>query len=319
MKTLSVKQVAEYLGINPRTVLKRLSNGQLKGTRRTNKFGVEEWWVYPNKEIRQALESSGQTDLLSGEDVISDAEVVDSYTENFSPEEAENNESFDASPQDVRSTTQSAADELWNNIIGKFVTELKERDQLIGEMRVEMAEKDRQLRLLPDLQKQAEKERQEAEMKSLEAEALKKQISALQDEVEQRIPREVEKQLQDEKAAKESELANIKTELERERQLKQEEIKMLEERLASVDEYKKLAQEAQARLDELQRKIEERNAAQEAEKTAALEELKRLQEEKRSESTAIREELAALSKKLEKSEGSWWKKLFNWGMGQGET
>lgn len=315
MKTLSVKQVAEYLGINPRTVLKRLSNGQLKGTRRTNKFGVEEWWVYPNKEIRQALESSGQTDLLSGDDVISDAEVIESYSDGFEPEDRHNDESFDASPNDLRSTSKTAADELWNNIIGKFLTELKERDQLIGEMRVEMAEKDRQLRLLPDLQKQAEKERQEAELKSLEAEALKKQISALQDEVEQRIPREVEKQLQDEKAAKESELASIKTELERERQLKQEEIKMLEERLASIDEYKKIAQDAQTRLDELQKKIEEHNASQEAEKTAALEELKRLQEEKLSESAAIREEVAALTRKLEKSESSWWRKLLRWGMG----
>src|SRR5271166_1442517 len=78
MKTLSVKQVADVLGVSPRAVLKRLSNGQLKGTRRTNKYGVEEWWVYPNKEIRASLEASGRIDILGCNEPLSDAEIVES-------------------------------------------------------------------------------------------------------------------------------------------------------------------------------------------------------------------------------------------------
>lgn len=64
MKTLSVKQVADVLGVSSRAILKRLTNGQLKGTRRTNKYGVEEWWIYPNKEITEALRRTGSA-LLS--------------------------------------------------------------------------------------------------------------------------------------------------------------------------------------------------------------------------------------------------------------
>lgn len=233
MKTLSVKQVAECLGVSSRAVLKRLSNGQLKGTRRKNKYGVEEWWIYPNKEIRESLESAGKTDLLSSADSISDAEVIEAFQEDFSPDEPEE---FDASPNNVRATTAAAAEELWNNIISKFLGELKERDQLIGEMRNEIGEKDRQLRLLPDLQKQAESERLAAENKALEIEALKKQISAMEEkqgetiEQERRIAEEAKLKAADSsKQAEElaAEMALIKSQ-------KEAETKAIQEQLAAL-------------------------------------------------------------------------------------
>lgn len=319
MKTLSVKQVAECLGVSPRAVLKRLSNDQLKGTRRPNKFGVEEWWIYPNKEIRAALEAAGKTDILIGEEGSSDtdAEIVEAYTEDFSPEQtAADNEQADMSaarPGSAKDAANGVAEELWNNIIGKFVVQLQERDQLIGEMRGEIAEKDRQLKLLPDLQKRAETERKEAELRALESEALKKQISALQEQVEHSIPQEVEKQLQEEKAAKEIELVALQSALEMERADKEAELSKLRVQLEIIEEYKKSAEEAKARLDELQKAVEERNQKDDSEKAAALEEVRRLQEEKANETAAIRDELAALSKKLEKPEQiSFWKRWFSW-------
>jgi chromosome segregation ATPase len=318
MKTLSVKQVAECLGVSPRAVIKRLNNQQLKGTRRPNKFGVEEWWVYPNKEIRSALEAAGKSDILSGEELASDAEIVDVFTENFSPDqdESDNDQSdiSDQTTEDMKGAANGVAEELWNNIIGKFVGQLQERDQLIGEMRSEIAEKDRQLKLLPDLQKAAEKERQEAQLRALESEALKKQISALQEQVEHRIPADVEKQLREEKEAKEAELASLQVELEKERKDKEKELSAVQAQLAAIEEYKKIAEESKARLDQLQKTLEEQTQRQEAEKAAALEEVKRLQEEKSNETAAIREELAALSKKLEKpQQTSWLRKWFSWG------
>jgi hypothetical protein len=331
MKTLSVKQVADVLGVSPRAILKRLSNGQLKGTRRTNKYGVEEWWVYPNKDIRSSLEASGRMDILGSNESLSDVEVVEVDAQNFSPgndvidEETKEVSSSEMNPGawvgDARGSTSGVADELWNNIIRRFLGELKERDQLIGEMRSELADKDRQLKLLPDLEKKAieaeserkkgeelrlraeaeseraEAERKNAEIKALEVEALKRQISALQE-----IPA-VEKQLNEEKEAKERELQKLRSELEQARQSKEDEIKSLEEKLSSVEEYKCLAEKAQRKVDELQKSVEVREAT-------SAEELKRLQEEKDMQTLAIKEELAALSQKIEKSQKSWWKKFF---------
>lgn len=316
MKTLSVKQVADCLGVSPRAVIKRLNNEQLKGTRRTNKFGVEEWWVYPNKEIRAALESSGKSDILV-EDGDTDAEVVvEAYAENFSPDQddRDGDEEQGASQPVLESLRGSAiAEELWNNIIGRFVGQLQERDQLIGEMRSEISEKDRQLKLLPDLEKQAEKERKEAELRALESEALKKQIFALQEQIDKRISPEMEKQLKDEKVAKELELASLQCEMAKEREQREVEVSALRTQLAAIDEYKKLAEEAKARLDTLQQMIEQRERREDSEKAAALEEVKRLQEEKAQETAAIREQLAALSKKVEKPEQiSFWKRWFSW-------
>ena len=55
MRTISVREAAEALGVSPRTIQYKLQNGNLKGTRQKNQFGVEEWRVWPNKEIAEAV------------------------------------------------------------------------------------------------------------------------------------------------------------------------------------------------------------------------------------------------------------------------
>ncbi|MFX6786293.1 hypothetical protein ABTH22_19860, partial [Acinetobacter baumannii] len=74
------------------------------------------------------------------------------------------------------------------------------------------------------------------------------------------------------------------------------EVGALKDRLADLDEYKKASAEAQHKLDELQRALEERNAAERV---------------KASETTVIREELSALASRLQKAQTPWWKKIFS--------
>lgn len=209
MKTLSVKQVSEVLGVSTRAILKRLDKKQLKGTRRLNKFGVEEWWIYPTAEIKAALEKAGRIDVLGPTESYSNADIIDVESELTAPDE---DEAFGepTNPggwtEEARGATEDVAEGVWNNIISRFLGELKERDQLIGEMRSELAEKDRQLKLLPDFQKQAEDERKAAELKELEAEALRKQIAAIESvkeeaEASYRAAEEEVRRLKDEKEA----------------------------------------------------------------------------------------------------------------------
>lgn len=212
MKTLSVKQVSEVLGVSTRAILKRLDKKQLKGTRRLNKFGVEEWWIYPTAEIKAALEKAGRIDVLGPQGSYADADIIEVESELTAPDddEAVYEDSQTPDPgawtEEARSATGDVAEGVWNNIIGRFLGELKERDQLIGEMRSELAEKERQLKLLPDFQKRAEDERKASELKELEAEALRKQIAAIESVKEQakascRAAEEEVQRLKDEKEA----------------------------------------------------------------------------------------------------------------------
>jgi hypothetical protein len=299
MKTLSVKQVAEVLGVGTRAIIKRLDKKQLKGTRRVNKYGTEEWWIYPNNEIKAALEKAGRIDILGPRDTYSDADIIDLDEELIAPDEDEPGEDVaetvslnpGAWTNEARDSTLDVADGVWNNIIGRFLGELKERDQLIGEMRGELADKDRQLRLLPDFQKEAEIRRQDAESQELKAIALAKQIQAMQD-------------LAQSKALEVERLTKLETEImpSLERQLEQERVQKEKDgaeataRLSALESDKREVEEAKAKLEEsLQKEID------------------RLKEEKGEQAKAIQSQFEILNQKLEKLEKpqqSWWKKFF---------
>lgn len=301
MKTLSVKQVADVLGVSPRAVLKRLNNGQLKGTRRTNKYGVEEWWVYPNKEIRGSLEASGRSDLL-GNDIPADAEIVDAEAESFAPPDDEDIEEPREESADWRSAEVARLEIIAEKLMKPLAERIEAQAMALAEKDRIIEEQSRQLKLLPDFQKKAEEERKEAELKSLEVEALNKQIAALQEQIETKVAPEVEERLEAEKAAKEEELVRLKSELEEERVKKQTELAELQEKLNAFEEYRKLAEDAQRKVDELQQIVEERSRNEELSRTA--------QEEKEAETAAIKEQLQQLSQQLEKVQRPWWKKFF---------
>ncbi len=219
VRNLSVKEVADVLGISARAVLKRLNNDQLRGTRRSNKFGVEEWSVYPNKEIRAALEAAGKIDIF-------EAEYVTATETESVPVDADETDSDEVSDErsrgwyiEEREKVRIIAEEMVRPLslrIEQQAVALNEKDRIIEE-------KDRQLKLLPDFEKQAEKERKAAELKALEAEALKKQIAAL----------EIEKQEAD--AAKER-AAELEKALEQLKAEKAEKEQAVEQKLAAVQQ-----------------------------------------------------------------------------------
>ncbi|MDQ5933287.1 MAG: hypothetical protein WC028_27860 [Candidatus Obscuribacterales bacterium] len=330
MKTIPVKEVAEALGISPRGVLYRREKGHLKGVLVKNDRGVDEYRIYPTKEIIEGLRRLGSP-LVASSEAVADFEVVD---QTVVPDEDKVLDSTFGEDDivDVTTTSQkrewtadneqtatAVADHLWNGIIKRFTEKLEEKDQAIGELRANLAEKERQLLLLPDqeaikrlaeeeankvadierkkaeIERQraederlrAEQERKHAEAKELEAEALKKQILALQ----AKAAPELERQLDAEKEAKQRELALLQSLLEDTRKAKEQEVKALEERLADIEMHKKSAAESQQKFDELQKALAERSLA----------ENKKASEE----TAAIREELAALSQKL--SQKRWWK------------
>lgn len=281
MRTLSVKEVAGVLGLTKRAVMYRLENGKLKGTRVTNSYGQEEWRVYPNKEIMQAVETRK-----------GDAPIEGSL--NFEPEDAEaieaesvTSDATEDQPTSWRTVELERLEVIAEKLVKPLTEKLEAQAMALKERDLMIEDQGRQLRLLPDLEKrarEAEEDRKAAEIRAMETEALKKQIAAMQEQIDQTVGPAVEQELYEQKDVNESELQGLRLELEQERAAKEQEIKALEEKLASVEEYKKLAEEAQEKLSELQKRD--------------------------GETAAIREELAALSQKLEKSQKPWWKKLF---------
>ncbi len=296
MKTLSVKQVAEVLGVGTRAIIKRLDKKQLKGTRRVNKYGTEEWWIYPNNEIKAALEKAGRIDILGPQQSYTDADIVDLDEELIAPDEDEQGEDSTAESVPIspgswtdktRDSTSEMAEGVWNNIIGRFLGELKERDQLIGEMRSELADKDRQLKLLPDFQKEAEIRRQEAEAQELKAIALTKQIQAMQ-EMDQKRAVEAERLTKLENDV----VPNLERQLGEERMQKERDLSEAQSKLLALEADKRAVEEAKTKLEE-----------------SLLSEIARLKEDKDEHSKAVQEKFLALTEKLDKLDKPWWKKM----------
>jgi hypothetical protein len=208
-------------------VLYRREKGQLKGQLIKNDHGVPEYRIYPNKEIIEGLRKIGSP--LIATETFQEADIVEAEAQTmFAPGDDIEMDVIDSEGGDSQKTnlgdqTRSAAggvaEELWSNLISRFLEKLEEKDQLIGVMRTELADKDRQLKLLPDLEKRAEEERKAAELRALEAEALKKQIVAIQEQKEEALTaqqkvEELERQMEQLKAAEAEKLARLQEEKE---------------------------------------------------------------------------------------------------------
>lgn len=164
----STDEAAGILGTSERTVRRMLSSGRLPGSQTMDK-GKLVWRVHASKEILEKLPvGSAEAEAVID---IDEAEEL-----NFEP---------DAKPGDWHAQGQAQANTLaeqfWNELGTKFMERIELKDQLIGSLQQELEDKDRQLKLLPDLEKRAADERKAAEMKDLEAEALRKQIAALEE------------------------------------------------------------------------------------------------------------------------------------------
>jgi nucleoporin GLE1 len=218
MKTISVKEAAQALGITPRAVIYRIQNGDLNGHQTPNPYGVNEWRIYPTKEIGQKLklgkESESQEIDFAPEEETIDAESVSEETVSEAPQ-------YQAWVEAERQQMRIMAEEM----IKPLLDTIRHQERLLDDQ-------ERQLKLLPDFEKQAEAERKAAELKALEAEALRKQIEALQVEQEEAEKAKLqvallEQSLEEAQRQSEAELQKLKEE-------KEGQLKEVEEQLKAL-------------------------------------------------------------------------------------
>lgn len=178
-RTISVKEAAAALGITPRAVTYRLEKGSLKGTLNKNEFGVPEWRIYPNKEILSGL--NNQADVANSPINFEPTDVVEAESVD-SPEEA-------TAPQENEQRFSNEFQAIVEQCVRPLVEEVKSQALALAEKDRIIEEQSRQLRLLPDFQRQAEEERQRAEeerkaaeLRALEIEALNKQVAAIEEQ-----------------------------------------------------------------------------------------------------------------------------------------
>lgn len=175
------------MGISDRAVLKRLNNGTMKGTRKKNKFGVDEWWVYPNKEIRERLgaqspETPYQQSLLDfapdHEPTVEQASAEESQTSIDLVDVVET--TAESAPSQRAETIKELAEQLVQPLLDTIksqMIELAEKERVIEEQKA-------QLLLLPDFEREKAKwqQRFEAERQASEIQLAKAQELAEQNE-----------------------------------------------------------------------------------------------------------------------------------------
>ena len=258
MRTLTVKEAAQALGVSVRTVQHRLSTGELKGKRTPNQYGVSEWRVWPNKEIMERLspgktfeelDFSAPTEEFQGGDssAVVDAEAVESPRE-------------DVDEPSLRTIVRE--------LTQQFSEQLSREKSIVAQLQRDLEDKDRQLKLLPDFQKQAEDQRKEAELKELESIALRKQVEALKSEEESqkaeiarlaKLEAEVVPSLEAQTEANEAELAKLQSDLEiaqKDREAKEEQARALEAENEKLKEKAKEATLSAAKLEQLEKEIQ---------------------------------------------------------------
>lgn len=171
---LTVKEAAQLLRLDERSVRERLINGQLKGEKKSH--GLREKWFVYKGAVDSALEKQQGFvgDSVSLEDVPVDAEYEDDGVIEQPEQETE----------DWIEVNRDRVKTLAEEIVKPMMEKIENQAELISEQKRLITDQERQLRLLPDLQKQAEKSQQDIELRHVENEALKLQIAALQKELE---------------------------------------------------------------------------------------------------------------------------------------
>lgn len=293
MKTITVREAAHALNLTKRAVMYRLDGGKLKGIRVKTSHGLEEWRIYPNKEILEGLQRLAQSnpvneplrDPLTEEEI--DAEEVD-----FEDESIVDDQRWQDTERD---RIKIIAEEFMKPLLERIDNQsraLMQKEQELLTLKV---------KLLPDLEKRAEEERKTAELKQMEIAALNKQIESLKE-----ASSNTESTISHlEKAAQETDLLRVrKTELES--IVPELEGKLEKETTARL----RLESELESVVPELQEKLDQEAAERlrlENELKSTVPEL----QEKLDKEAAERLKLETELKKLqEESQKPWWKKFF---------
>lgn len=173
---VTVAEAASALGIDARTVREKLSSGDWKGEKRM--IGMKDKWFMYRGELDRQIE---RLQIAKPKDRTS-AEGLDNVFEQETETQTIEAQTVEfESPQETVSDVSKAIEEVLTKLTEQFSKQLNAEKEVIFSLKKELEEKDRQLKLLPDFQKQAEDERKAVELKSLEAEALRKQIAALKE------------------------------------------------------------------------------------------------------------------------------------------
>lgn len=293
MKTITVREAAHALNLTKRAVMYRLDGGKLKGIRVKTSHGLEEWRIYPNKEILEGLQRLAQSNPVNepSREPLTEEEI-----------DAEEVDFEDESIVDDQRWQDTERDRI-KIIAEEFMKPLLERidNQSRALMQKEQELLTLKVKLLPDLEKRAEEERKTAELKQMEIAALNKQIESLKE-----ASSTTESTISHlEKAAQETDLLRVrKTELE-------SIVPELEGKLEKeTSERRRLESELESVVPELQEKLDQEAAERlrlENELKSTVPEL----QEKLDKEAAERLKLETELKKLqEESQKPWWKKLF---------
>lgn len=310
---LSVKEAAEALRIDERSVRDRLTNGTLKGEKKM--VGLREKWFIYSGAVQSALAKQDDMNFIGNSVAVQESnepQTIDATPVPFT----ETDDSFDTTYGDLDEVThtqapaaasrgdwhpeskanlESLVETFMKPLVDKIATQeraLVEQATVLADQEKAIEEQKRQLRLLPDLQKQAEERRKEAETKELEAIALAKQIDAMKAQAE-------------EKASDLARLTQLETEtlptlerqLEQERLLKEKELAEASAKVIAMEKAKQEAEVAKSKLEE-----------------SLQAEIARLRDEKDEQAKAIESKFDALSlelKQLQKPQTPWWKKVFS--------
>lgn len=174
---LSVKEAAEMLKLDERSVRERLINGQLKGEKRS--IGLREKWFVYSGSIEAAI---GKQNQFNG-DPIGLTEVTIDENEVAEAQDSQHEEEAPFSEENWIESNRDKVKLLAEEIVKPMLERLDAQSEVIFEQRKTIQEQERQLRLLPDLQKQATNRAQELDLKHVENEALKKQITAMEEQL----------------------------------------------------------------------------------------------------------------------------------------
>ncbi len=292
---LSVKEAAEALRIDERSVRERLANGTLKGEKK--QVGLRDKWFVYASAISSAL-AKQDGNFIGNSVAVQD--VRPNSVEATTVFVAEEQETIDATYGDLDDVTppqstptpsrgdwrpenkanlESLVETFMKPLVDKVATQeraLIEQAALVAQQEKVIEEQKVQLRLLPDLQRRAEQEAEAAkaaELKLHEAAALKKQLDLMAES------KALELQ------AKEAELSKM-----------QSEISALEHERVKAEQLEEQINELQQAKSQLELKLQD--------------EIHRLKSEKDSQAKAVQEQLLKLTQKLEKLDQPWWRKLF---------
>lgn len=165
---MSLKEASDHTGLSEKT-LRRYAKRKVLKTRRVGKTANAKIQILVNDSLRNF---ENEDDAVSAEEVTFEEDELATEAESldFTPEE-------NAQALPNKAQLQDLVQELLGPLLSRVeqqAVQLSEKDKII-------VEQSRQLRLIPDFQKQAREREQDAKLKEFEAEALKKQLAALEE------------------------------------------------------------------------------------------------------------------------------------------